>query len=309
MVKALVTGGAGFIGSNVVELLIQDGWDVNVLDNLSTGNKELLPQSVNLIIGDIRDKEAVRIAAKDCSVVFHLAAFIVVAESLTKITDCVDINVSGTANVIDVSVKEGIKRIIFSSSSAVYAETAVCPSPETALCKPQSVYGQTKLTGEELMTLASVGCGIETISLRYFNVYGPGQSVVGSYPSVIPSFISRALNNEPLRIFGDGNQTRDFVFVQDVANANVKAAVANMGSIKTTTWNIGCGIPTPIIELANSINSICGQTTDSLTFEPPLQGDIYESCADIQLSKKQIPWKPTISLQDGLQLTYHGWKV
>ena len=195
MVKALVTGGAGFIGSNVVELLIQNGWDVNVLDNLSTGNKELLPQSVNLIVGDIRDKEAIRIAAK------------------------------------------------------------------------------------------------------------------GSYPSVIPSFISRALNNEPLRIFGDGNQTRDFVFVQDVANANVKAAIANMSSVKTTTWNIGCGIPTPIIELANSINSICGQTTDSLTFEPPLQGDIYESCADIQLSEKQIPWKPTISLQDGLQLTYNGWKV
>jgi UDP-glucose 4-epimerase len=309
MKKVLVTGGAGFIGSNVVEILLQEGWDVNVLDNLSTGNERLIPQSANLIIGDIRDKETVRQAAKNCSVIFHLAAFITVADSLQKINECVGINILGTANVIDIAAKEGVKRIVFSSSSAVYADTAACPSPETALCKPQSVYGQTKLSGEEFMRLASEGYGIETVCLRYFNVYGPGQSVAGSYPSVIPSFISRALKKEPLRIFGDGNQTRDFIFVKDVAAANLKAATANLSTNKANIWNIGCGIPTKIIELANSINTLCGQSANSITLEPPLQGDIYESCADIQLSQKQIPWIPTISLQNGLQLTRNGWMV
>ena len=299
--KALVTGGAGFIGSHLVDGLLSEGCQVTVLDNLSTGhigNLEHIKDRITFYQGDIRDQETLEKAAKDCDVIFHQAAEVSVPRTVDNPVDSAMVNEMGTLFVLESARKRNVRRVILASSCAVYGDDPVLPKHENMNPKPQSPYAVQKLSGEFYVRLYLDLYEIETVCLRYFNVYGPRQDPSSPYSGVISIFMNRACSKKAPVIYGDGNQFRDFVFVKDVVRFNLLAADADKASGKT--FNVGTGRFVSINRLWERISHLAGFNIEP-EYEPPRAGDIMESVASIDYAGKTLGFKPEYSLEKGLE--------
>lgn len=289
--KFVVTGGAGFIGSNIAKLLIKKGHDVIILDNFNTGRKENLESikdKIDLHIVDIRDKKIINEIINESDGIFHQAALANVYESFSKSKEYFDVNVKGTKNIFEIAKENKIK-VVFASSSSVYGEVKIMPITENIDRNPIHPYGQTKLECEFLAEKFSKE-GLKVIGLRYFNVYGLGQN--DAYAGVITKFLNKIKENKSPEIFGDGSQTRDFIFVKDVANANLSAMESE---INFEFFNIGSQKSISILELAQIIIKKSGLNLKP-EFKEPLQGDAKISLSDITLAIKKLQWNPTYKL-------------
>jgi UDP-glucose 4-epimerase len=290
--KVIVTGGAGFIGSHLVDALIKDGADVFVIDNLSTGKKENINPKANFFNLDIKDLEKIKPIFEGAEFVFHLAAVASVQYSIENPEETNDININGTLNVLLSAREAGVKRFIFSSSSAVYGDVDKLPTNEKSKINPKSPYALHKYIGELYCKLFSEIYNLETVCLRYFNVYGDRQNPKGAYASVIAKFLDFKKNRKPLTIVGEGNQTRDFVFIEDIVRANLLASKSNKVG-KGESINIGSGKKYSVKEVAEIIG---GPTENILPRIEP-----KDSCANISLAKSSLDWEPKISLKEGLK--------
>ncbi len=294
--RILITGGAGFIGSHIAEELSKDN-EVVILDNLSTGKKENIKgMNVKLIKGDIRNENDVEKAMKKCDYVLHLAAVASVVKSIENPEETFDVNINGTLKLLKAAVKHRIKKIVFSSSCAVYGSNEKMPKTELMLPEPLSPYAVSKETSEQLMRMFFRLYKLPFTNLRYFNVYGPRQDSKSEYSGVIAIFIDRALKNKTLTVFG--NPTRDFVYVKDVVKANIKA----MLSSAVGTFNICTGKETSIIYLAKMIKEIT-KSDSRIEYKPQRKGDIIRIFGDNAKAGAFLKWKPETELENGLRET------
>jgi UDP-glucose 4-epimerase len=298
----LVTGGAGFIGSHLTTKLANQGYYVRVLDNLSTGKLSnidtlLKNGSINFIKGDIRDTSTVKAAVSDVDVVFHLAAQISVPLSILNPKLNNEVNVAGTSNLLSASRSAGVSRFVFVSSCAVYGEPIYLPIDEAHPTNPISPYAESKLTSEQECLRLNNEHEIESVVVRFFNVYGPKQSL-NDYSGVIIKFIEKIQQKLPLTIFGDGQQTRDFVFVQDIAE--VLLLTSQNDSANGQIFNIGTGKATTIKSLAETLLELTDSKVE-LQFAPERSGDIKHSYANISKANKLLGYKPKFSLKEGLK--------
>ncbi len=289
----LVTGGAGFIGSHIVESLVRNGNEVRVLDNLSTGNYRNLKNvsdKIEFTEGDIRDPDLCISVAKGCDGIFHQAALVSVVESIERPQENHDINITGTMNVLEAARIRSCKRIVFASSAAIYGNNPELPKNETMLPEPLSPYGAAKIAGEYLLQAYAEQYGINCVALRYFNVYGPRQDPRSMYSGVISKFVDCAKNKTIPTIFGDGKQTRDFVYIDDVVQANLKAMTT---TAKTPFFkcNIGTGLATNLLDVVEALRSIT-ETFAQPLFEQERPGDIRHSLADIKVAQNQLNFQP-----------------
>jgi UDP-glucose 4-epimerase len=301
--KVLVTGGAGFIGSNIVDRLQRESHEVVVLDNFLSGYRENLIRfpKVTLIEGDVRDAAAVDEAMRGVEVVFHLAASVGNKRSIDYPLDDAEINVLGTLQVLEAAKKGGVRKIVTSSSAGIYGELKSIPIGEDHPIEPDTPYGCTKLCEEKLCLSYAKLYDIESVCLRYFNVYGPNQRF-DAYGNVIPIFVFSALRAEDIVVFGDGEQTRDFVNVADVVQANMKAAMSRGVS---GAFNIASGTRVSINKLARMISDGVGTQT-IIRFGSPRKGDVRDSLADIRAAHDAFGYQPTVELQYGLT-EYISW--
>lgn len=301
--KALVTGGAGFIGSNLVKLLLDEGHDVVVLDNYTSGYREnLAPLRAAVVVeGDVRDECAVRDVAAGCEVIFHLAASVGNARSIANPVEDSQVNVIGTLHVLEGARRQRVRKVVFSSSAGIFGELKTVPIREDHPAEPDSPYGAGKLAAEKHCLAYAKLYPLECVCLRYFNVYGTNQRY-DAYGNVIPIFAHRALAGEPLTIYGDGEQTRDFVNVRDVAAANYRAAMAKGVS---GAFNIGSATRITINELARLIQA-SGRTSVPVQHAPPRQGDVRHSLADVTAAAAAFDFRPRVALEDGLR-EYMQW--
>ena len=301
--KVLVTGGGGFIGSNLVRRLLKEGNNVTVLDNFMSGYRSNLDPfpAVRLIEGDIRDKTVVEIAMEGAEVVFHLAASVGNKRSIDQPIIDAEINVLGTINVLEAARKAGVRKIVASSSAGIFGELKTMPIKEDHPIEPDSPYGCTKLCEEKLCLSYAKLYDIEAVCLRYFNVYGPNQRF-DAYGNVIPIFVFRMLRNESLLIYGDGEQTRDFVHVDDVVQANIKAAdtIGVSGA-----FNIASSTRVTINRL---VEMIIKDNNNAIKIEHGSErpGDVRHSLADISLAHKSIGYSPSVNLESGIK-EYVEW--
>lgn len=299
----LVTGGAGFIGSHLVDALVAAGARVRVLDDLSTGKIDNLAHhadSVDLVEGDIRDTEACARACREVELVFHHAAVGSVPASMDDPARAIAINVTGTANVFGAAHAAGARRVVFASSSAVYGDSTAVPAREDRIGAPLSPYAVSKWMNEELAQVFARCYGMSLIGLRYFNVYGQRQDPNGPYAAVVPKFFAAYAAGAPPSIFGDGTQTRDFIHVSDVVRANLLAASADVGGAHAL--NVGADVQTTVLELAHTIREIMGAEAPP-AHAPMRPGDIEHSRADIQRARKMLGFEPSLSLAEGLSRT------
>jgi UDP-glucose 4-epimerase len=299
-VRFTVTGGAGFIGSNLVDRLVADGHSVAVLDNFSTGSRENLAGAlprIDLVEGDLRDRAAVARAVAGAEVVFHQGALAAVVRSVENPREVTDVNVGGTLNVLLAAREAGVRRVVFASSSSVYGDTPTLPKVETMPLSPRSPYAASKAAGEAYLSAFQGAYGLETVSLRYFNVYGPRQSAKSLYAAVVPRFVEAALSKKPPTVHGDGGQTRDFTFVGDVVDALVLAATARdagKGPI-----NLGAGARTSILDLARIVATAAGYS-GAVVHEAVRPGDVRDSLADIERARTWLGWNPRTTLEEGV---------
>lgn len=321
MAKFLVTGGAGFIGSNIVERLLKDGHFVRVLDNLSSGKLENLifgnrngnniaisdkrsaiSQIPNLevIIADIRDLNACLKACEGIDFVLHQAALRSVPKSLENPHNYNEVNINGTLNMLKASLQAKVKRFVFASSSSIYGDTNKFPEQESDYPRLISPYALTKLAGEYYCRIFSENFGLETISLRYFNVFGPRQALDDEYAVVIPKFITCILNDEQPPIFGNGKQSRDFTYIDNVIEANLLAAPTP--EVKCEVLNIANGKDNTVLELVDLLNNIMGKSIKP-KFEPIRPGDVFRTLADISKAEDLLGYKPKVDFQEGLKRT------
>ncbi len=301
--QVLVTGGAGFIGSNLVEQLVKDGARVRVLDNFTRGTQANLANvqdEVELIEGDLRDAEALGRAVKNTEVVFHQAAVVSVPYSVQNPTHTTEVNVGGTLNLLIAARDAGARRLVFASSCSVYGANLRLPKRETFRPKPISPYAASKLTGEMYCSVFDALWDIETISLRYFNVFGPGQPANSEYAAVIPLFASIMLRGERPTIFGDGYQRRDFTYVENVVSANILSATVAKAAGKV--FNVGCGQPLDINELVDSLNGML-ETNIEPHYAPIRPGDVRDAWADITLAHHVLGYQPVVDVTEGLRRT------
>jgi UDP-glucose 4-epimerase len=302
----LVTGGAGFIGSHVVRALLDRGDQVRVLDNLSTGRRENLTDlDITLIEGDIRDLNTVRQAISGVSHIYHLAALVSVQASMEDPLDCYAVNLNGSLNVLWAAHQAGASRVVLASSAAVYGDIDK-KVDESVKTRPLSPYASSKLAMEQAAQLFATTSNLPTVSLRCFNVYGPRQSPDSPYAAVIPIFIHEMLGRRPPTIHGDGEQTRDFVFVEDVVGAFILAAETKeaVGDV----FNIGGGASISILDLAHTLQQIIPNSLDPI-YAPPRLGDIRFSEADIIRAESALGFRPTIDLKEGLQSTVEWFRA
>lgn len=295
--RALITGGAGFIGSNIAGLLLQEGHSVVVLDNLQSGyrtNLDSFPQ-IRFVEGDIRDSEALEDAIAGCEVVFHLAASVGNKRSIDFPIDDAEINVIGTLRVLEAARKHGLRKLVFSSSAGIFGELKTLPIREDHPVEPDSPYGASKLGAEKACLAYAKLYPIECVCLRYFNVYGQNQRY-DAYGNVIPIFAHRILHHEPVTIFGDGEQTRDFVNVHDVAQANYRAAMSRGVS---GAFNVASGTRITINELAKMMYAFLGRAPD-IAHGAPRPGDVRHSLADLSAARAAFGFDPVVSLEEGL---------
>ena len=297
----VVTGGAGFIGSHIAWELSREN-DVVIIDNLYTGKRENSPPGARFIQADIRDYRAIAEVISSADYVFHEAAVVSVVESIEKPLFTEEVNVLGTLNILK-ALMEGSGKLIFASSAAVYGDNPNLPLKESEKPNPTSPYGVTKVSSEHYLRVFHELYGIPTVALRYFNVFGPRQGA-NQYAGVISIFINRALRNEPLVIFGDGKQTRDFIYVKDVVRANILAAESRRAEGRV--FNVARGERTTILELAMKIIEITGANT-SIIFDKPRPGDIKHSQADIE-EIKRLGFKPEWSIEEGLKKTVEWYR-
>jgi len=300
--EILVTGGAGFIGSHIVDRLLDEGFKVRVLDNLSTGEKKNLAQHKNkksfqFIEGDIRNFDLVKKTVKGVDAVFHEAALVSVTRSVENPLLSNEINVTGTVNLLKACVDAHVKRFVYASSCAVYGDTETLPNHENLAPKPLSPYAVEKLAAENYAKVFHNVYGLETVSLRYFNVYGPRQKY-GPYSGVISIFINRLLENKPPIICGDGKQTRDFINVKDVVEANMLALSKReaVGEV----FNISTGEATAINKLTETIQKIMEKTDLKPVHAEPRPGDIKHSYGDITKARRNLKYEPKVQLEKGL---------
>jgi len=300
--EILVTGGAGFIGSHIVDRLLDEGFKVRVLDNLSTGEKKNLAQHQNnksfqFIEGDIRNFDLVKNTVKGVDAVIHEAALVSVTRSVEDPILSNEVNITGTVNLLKACVDAHVKRFVYASSCAVYGDTETLPNHENLAPKPLSPYAVEKLAAEKYAKVFHNVYGLETVSLRYFNVYGPRQKY-GPYSGVISIFINRLLENKPPIICGDGEQTRDFINVKDVVEANMLALSKRkaVGEV----FNISTGEATTINKLTETIQKIMGKTSLKPVHAEPRPGDIKHSYGDITKAKRNLEYEPKVQLEKGL---------
>lgn len=298
----LITGGAGFIGSNLASHFLNEGKHVRVYDNLATGKRSNLHPDLEFIAGDVRDANAVKRAMKEVTHVFHLAALTSVPESFKERDLYHYVNYNGTLNVMRAALAHKVERIIFSSSAAVYGDTIEEVQREGEEGKTKSPYATSKYAGEQLLQSTKE---IETVCLRYFNVFGPRQDLNSGYAAVIPKFIKALLNNEQPVVYGTGQQSRDFVSVDNVVHANALAMKAK--NVSREIINIATGQPTSVIELAALLSSITG-TPFNPRYEPAREGDILHSCADITKARTLLDYNPDTNLRGALERTVEYYK-
>lgn len=308
MAHVLVTGGAGFIGSHLVEALLRRGDRVRVFDNFSTGrheNVKHLHDDIELIEGDLRDFDAVRRAVASVEVVFHQAALASVQRSVDDPMTTNAVNVTGTLHVLMAARDAGVRRVVFASSSSVYGDTPTLPKVETQAPQPLSPYAVSKLAGEQYCMAFSVVYGLPSIALRYFNVFGPRQDPHSEYAAVIPRFIDRMVRGLPPIIYGDGLQSRDFTYIENVVDANLAAADAPASC--SMVFNVGAGERTALLDLVAQINRVLGSR---LTPEhhPPRAGDVRHSLASIEAIGQTLGYAPRITLAEGLARTIEWFR-
>ena len=305
--RVVVTGGAGFIGSNIAEELSTNN-EVIIIDDLSSGRLQNISHltqkpTVRFMQGSITDLPFLEQAVAGADCIFHHAALASVIMSIQDPLRTNEVNILGTLNVLVAAHKHHIKKVVFASSSAVYGDTPILPAREEMPVNPLSPYAITKATGEQYCSVFHQVYGLPAVSLRYFNVYGPRQDPASEYAAVVPKFISAALKGSPLNVFGDGQQTRDFVFVKDVVSANILAAEANV----TGAFNIAAGQQTSVVQLAHLVLKLAGRET-TLHHQPPRAGEIRHSFADISRAT-EFGYSPGYSLEQGMKKTISSFQA
>ena len=310
MKSALVTGGAGFIGSHLVRALLARRVAVRVLDNLSSGHEDNLKElgrKVEFVSGDARNALACRNACRDVDVVFHLAALVSVPQSVADPISSEAINSGGTLNLLLAARDSGVRRLVFSSSAAVYGDSLVLPTHEDVLPRPLSPYGIQKLTGEHYCHLFTRLFGLETVCLRYFNVYGARQNPRSAYAAAVPLFLTALLSGNVPTVFGDGEQTRDFCAAEDVAAANLLAATTTNPEAIGNVFNIAGGQQTSINSLLAQMRGVTGVEI-ATRYVPARVGDIRHSSADISRARRILNYKPGVELPEGLRRATEYYK-
>jgi UDP-glucose 4-epimerase len=300
--RVLVTGGAGFIGCNLVRALLERGDEVRVLDNFSTGNRaNLVGLDVEVVEGELRSYERVHNAVRGVEVVFHLGALGSVPRSVQDPLTSSAVNVEGTLNVLLAARDEGIRRVVYSSSSSVYGSQTVLPVTEELALDPISPYGVAKLAAERYcISFSRVYEQFESVVVRYFNVFGPRQSPFSQYAAVIPLFITAIAAGEPIRIEGDGEQRRDFTYVDNVVDGTIRAADA--AEANGRVFNVAASSPAGVNQVAETIERILGKRAERIP-APRRAGDIRDSWADVTAARQVLGYEPTIGLEDGLRRT------
>jgi UDP-glucose 4-epimerase len=308
MAKYLVTGGAGFIGCNLVKALLEKNEEVRVLDNFSTGRREnLIPykNDIEIIEGDIRSYHTTIKAMKNIDYVLHQAALPSVPRSIYDPITSNEVNINGTLNLLHAAVDAGVKRFVYASSSSVYGDSPVSPKHEELTPNPKSPYAVTKLAGEHYCKVFHQIYGLETVSLRYFNVFGPRQNPDSQYSAVIPKFLKLLLNNQAPTIYGDGTQSRDFTYVANNVEANLLACTTE--NVAGKVYNIACGTNFTLLELVKNLNEILGKNIQPLHAEKR-SGDVLHSLADIQKAEKELNYQAKISFKEGLALLVQNFE-
>ena len=303
LMKVLVTGGAGFIGSNLVRALLADGHDVRALDNFSTGNRANLLEvndDIELVEGDLRSYERVHNAVRGVEVVFHQGALPSVPRSVHDPLTTSAVNVESTLNVLLAARDEEVRRVVFASSSSVYGNSGTLPRQEGAAVDPIAPYAVAKLAAERYCVSFSRVYNIETVALRYFNVFGPRQDPRSQYAAVVPHFIQETSAGRPVPIYGDGMQSRDFTYVGNVMQANLLAAVAD--GVNGEILNVAAGHPVSVNELADTIGAVLGRDVEK-QYLPPRPGDVRDSWADLSRARELLGYEPEVGLEDGLSRT------
>ena len=296
----LVTGGAGFLGAALANYLVQDGHQVRVLDDLSAGDRTRLADQVLFTRGDVGDRPKLWTLLQDVDCVYHLAARVLVSESILYPREYNEVNVGGTVAVMEAMRDAGVRRVVFASSGAVYGDQAEQPVSEDRTPNPQSPYAVSKLAAEYYVRTIGALWGIETVILRIFNAYGPGQNLPVSHPPAVPRFLRQALGGGSVVIFGGGGQTRDFVYVDDVVKALVAAASAS--DVDRRVINVGTGRETSINELADMVAQATGKQVEVLR-SPAESGGVSRLCADVSVARQLLGHKARVDLPKGLRLT------
>lgn len=308
MAKYLVTGGCGFIGSNIAEYLVAQGHEVRILDNLTTGKRENIAafaQHVEFIEGSLLDKAVVEKAVRGVDYVLHQAALPSVPRSIEDPETSNRVNVEGTVILLRACTQAGVKRVVYAASSSAYGDQPTLVKSENLLPRPKSPYAVSKLAGEYYMQAFSACYGLETVSLRYFNVFGPRQDPTSQYSAVIPKFITAMLRGHRPIIYGDGTQTRDFTFVLNNVLANIAAAEAP--GVSGRVFNIACGTSYSLLDLVSEINAILGTSIEP-EFAPPRAGDVRHSLADISSAQEALGYKVVVDFREGLRRTIEWYK-
>ncbi len=298
--KFLITGGAGFLGTALSNRLARQGHIVRVLDDVSTGDPNKLVPEVHFTRGDINDRPTLWTLLQDVDCIYHLAARVSVPESILFPRDYNTVNVGGTVTLMEAARDAGIGRVVLISSGAVYGDQELTPFKETSQPQPRSPYAVSKLASEYYIRTIGALSGIEAVCLRVFNAYGPGQRIPASHPPIIPDFLKQAIKNGTLVIHGDGNQTRDYVYIDDVVNAMVSAATA--ADVDQQVINVGSGIETSVRELARLVVEVTGKKPEEV-YNPRVSGGVSRMCADIGLAEEKLNYLPLISLDMGTRLT------
>jgi UDP-glucose 4-epimerase len=306
----LVTGGAGFIGSSIARALIARGDGVRIVDNFSTGKRENiadLAEHIELLEGDIRDDRLMSRAMGGVTAVFHEAAIASVPQSMAEPLENYAVNATGTIRVLEAARHAGVRRVVYAASSAAYGDDPGLPKVETMRPAPISPYGGSKLAGEVALQVYARAFGLETVCLRYFNVFGPRQDPQSEYAAVIPKFITAALAGKQLRIFGDGKQSRDFCHIDNVVEANFAAATADARRVSGGVFNVGCGEAIDLNRVVAILGDILGRKIEAI-YEPERAGDIKHSWGDVGAARAALGFRAAGSFTDGLRRTVEWYK-
>lgn len=311
MAKYLITGGAGFIGCNLARFILDKGHDVVILDNFATGKRENIEDikdRVELIEGDIRDRDAVDRAIDGCTAIFHEAALGSVPRSVEDPCTSHDVNVNGTVTVLEGARAAGVKRLVFAASSAAYGNQEESPKHEGMVPMPISPYAANKVACEAYLQGYAASYGMETLCLRYFNVFGPYQDPFGAYAAVIPAFASKLICGENPVVFGDGEQSRDFCYIDNVCNANWLAAHAPAEVCKGQAMNIACNYRTTLNQILDQLRDLLGCEVNA-EYQDDRAGDVKHSLADVSLAKETIGYEPKVFFEEGLAKAIDWYKA